>query len=798
MYVCNMLYSKLAELNDNSEYRVKNVVLSKKLNEIAELSFDLPIQNPKSRYLINENLILFDDEYYRIKTPILKHSDSGMIASYTCKHLSESLQSAVVNLEETTPKTAIDLMKYALCYDDKDKPTLGWSVGKVTVSNNYRGLEATETSSFSILVSIAEKFDGVLVCNSKTKTIDLMPAYTDGQRSVFDLSVNKNLQNVEITYDTSEMVTKLYCFGAEDKQQVELTVMSVNPTGMAYIENYNYFYNLGYTQEDVKAYPEIFTKTSIWRDTNYWQAQDLYDDGVEKLEKLAQPTVTVSLQALDLSVNDDSIYSVQLGDVVRVFDEDMGLDFVCNITSIKRSYDSEHQLDIEVTNSIVYNTLLESIFNSTSTTNSITTADGKIKGSKVEQISSSQIYDLESKYATIEHLEAKYIDAEQIASLYIKSENLETINAKIENLDATYATIEQLKATDVEIENLKANSVTIDKLDVTNANIETLEANLSKINSLVNGNLTSDNIQSMHLTVENTTIDTALITNVIAKSISVSDLVAGHINTDDISIGSKNGNMLINGETLQISDNQGNVRVQLGKDNQNDYSLYVWDNLGQLMFDATGLKANAIKEDIIVNDMISDNANINGNKINIQSLISEVNNQTETIKSSLVKLDTTGQTLDVVFTEMDKKIADVQQSSNEIWDSKLVMVDNTLKCIVTRDSVDMTSLFADNCFKWEKYSDSTWVYYGKELELSDNELAYADTYTCTVNSDEDTIIDTDIITDIQGNTLVNLDGRAIVTLTKVNEDVNQDEEQTIISLNNQCLTDLSNNLIISK
>lgn len=796
MYVCNMLYSKLAELNDNSEYRVRNVVLTKKLNEIFELTFDLPIQNPKFHYLINENLILFDGEYYRIKTPVMKHSDDGMIASYTCKHLAESLQSDIVNLEETTPKTAIDLMKYALCYNDADKPTLGWSVGNVTVKNAYRGLEATETSPFSVLVTIAEKFDGVLIFHSKTKTIDLVPAYTDSQRSVFDLSVNKNLQNVEITYDTSDMVTKLYCFGAEDKRQVELTIMSVNPTGLAYITNFDYFLNLGYSQNDINAHPEMFVKTSIWRDTNYWQAQDLYNDGVDKLKKLAQPTVDVKLKALDLSVNNKDTYSIQLGDVVRVFDEDMGLDFVCNVTSIKRSYDNEHQIDIEVTNSIVYNTLLESIFNSTSTTNSITTADGKIKGSKVEQLSTSQIYDIEAKYASIEHLEAKYIDAQQIASLYVKTENLEAVNAKIENLNATYATIEQLKVANANIEELKTKSATIDSLNATNANIETLETNLAKINSLVNGNLTSDNIQALHLTVDNTTIDTALIKNVIAKNISVNDLVAGHINTNNISIGSDNGNMTINGETIQVADGS-NIRVQIGKDKQGDYSLYVWDKTGNLMFDATGLKANAIKDDIIVNDMISDNANINGKKIDIQSLVSEVNNHSETIKSSLIKLDTTGQTLDVVFSEMDKKLSDIQQTSG-VWSSKLVMNGNIIQCLVSRDGVDMTNIIPANNFIWEKYSDPEWSYRGRELELTDNELIYAETYTCSIDTDEDSVIDTDIITDKEDNTIITLDGLALVTLTRTSQDNSNSEAQMLLSTDEKELIDLTNNNLILK
>ena len=44
---------------------------------------------------------------------------------------------------------------------------------------------------------------------------------------------------------------------------------------------------------------------------------------------------------------------------------------------------------------------------------------------------------------------------------------------------------------------------------------------------------------------------------------------------------------------------------KLVKDASNDYSMSVWDSSGKLMFDARGLKADAIKDSIIRNDMIS-------------------------------------------------------------------------------------------------------------------------------------------------------------------------------------------------
>ena len=144
-------------------------------------------------------------------------------------------------------------------------------------------------------------------------------------------------------------------------------------------------------------------------------------------------------------------------------------------------------------------------------------------------------------------------------------------------------------------------------------------------------------------------------------SLDVAKINAGDFSTTKFRIVSDSGKMLISDNTIQISDNN-RVRVQIGKDASNDYNMYVWDSAGKLMFDATGLKADGIKNKIIRDDMISDTANIAGSKINISSLIAEINKDTNTsvIKSSKVQLDTVGQTLEVAFTSLKSNVDNME------------------------------------------------------------------------------------------------------------------------------------------
>lgn len=205
------------------------------------------------------------------------------------------------------------------------------------------------------------------------------------------------------------------------------------------------------------------------------------------------------------------------------------------------------------------------------------------------------------------------------------------------------------------------NNADITNLKAETAKIKTLEVETANINNLLAGNVTAGSTQTINLTSKNVVIEDAVIKELIASRIRVADLIAGNIDTNRFNIVGSNGNLLIKDNTIQIKDST-RVRVQIGKDASNDYSMYVWDASGKLMFDATGLKADGIKNKIIRDDMISDNANINGKKIDISSLVTEVNKDTNTqlIKASKVAIDLEGQKLDVAFSALKSNVDNIK------------------------------------------------------------------------------------------------------------------------------------------
>lgn len=538
--ICTAGRKAMYDLVDNTPYRVRNVKESLSINEITTLSFELPIENFKWKHIRNEELILFKKEYYRIKNANFIHDEDGKLYVHVdCKHYSDNLANDLISIAETTPKNVIDLMKVALCYDADGNPTKGWSVGKVTVNRTAkRGLEAMEQSPFSILLTIAEKYDGILKFNSQTMTVDLLERQPTDHPKI-DLRASKNLKSIEISYDTSEMYTRLYCYGSTDEEGNELHIMSVNPTGKPYIDNFDYFYKLGYEESFVKKHPELFVNTNIWRDDNYYNSQDLYDDGVKELAKIAQPVVTVKVTALDMKAIDDSgnIAKINLGDCIRVYDEDLGVDTLCNVIKREIDYEQPHLLNIEVTNSVVYHDTLSKLFTNVSTSSSIVTSGGNLVGGQATSMNDVTNYlnlnylnseEIEAKYATINKLNTEYLNAEQIKANYLDAESIgatyatigslnaleaeinkldvDVLNAKfaeIEELAVDLADITKLIATDAEIEDLKAGDVTIaGKLDASLAEIDTIKATYVQVGSFEAYKATVENLYATNAEID--------------------------------------------------------------------------------------------------------------------------------------------------------------------------------------------------------------------------------------------------------------------------------------------------------
>lgn len=233
---------------------------------------------------------------------------------------------------------------------------------------------------------------------------------------------------------------------------------------------------------------------------------------------------------------------------------------------------------------------------------------------------------------------------ETINTNYLEvNKKLSALDAEIENLDVT-----ELATKVAKIETSYVSKEYVQDLYATKAEVHVLDVDLERVNTLLAGSVTAGSTQTIVLNADNTTISNALIKSAMIDSVAADKVTAGTIDASSIHFKSQSGRLDIFGETLQVKD-ATRARVQIGKDGTGDYALSQWDAQGNLMWDSRGAKAAAIKDKIIVNDMVSDNAGIEGKKINITSLVKEINDGTEVIKSSHILVDGANQSLSVVY-----------------------------------------------------------------------------------------------------------------------------------------------------
>lgn len=316
----------------------------------------------------------------------------------------------------------------------------------------------------------------------------------------------------------------------------------------------------------------------------------------------------------------------------------------------------------------------------------------------------ASIESLKSNKANIEDLKATNITVNNLKADKASVSELNAVKAQIGTLEAGEIVADKLHSQDANIKNLTSNKANISDLNSTNATVGNLNADVGKINTLLAGNIASSNIQAGGITSDRLTIQNGFITNAMIGLVDAGKINTGTLDTNRVNVQSESGNLLIQDNTIQIRDKK-RVRVQIGKDGANDYSMSVWDTQGNIMFDARGMTQDAIKSQIIRNDMVSPNANINGSKLDINSVINEVNEKgTTTLKSSKIKFDDINQTLDVAFSSL-KSTADDTKKKTEANTTSISIAQGEIKTAIENTKIvkdGQTVLLKDEYSKLEQ------------------------------------------------------------------------------------------------
>ena len=344
--------------------------------------------------------------------------------------------------------------------------------------------------------------------------------------------------------------------------------------------------------------------------------------------------------------------------------------------------------------------------------NSISTKHLK---TEVMEAVDAKVENMTADKATIGQLNATNAQISQLNANKANVSDLTATNAKVENLTANKANVSDLNATNATVSNLKAetakiNQAVIGKADIgqlnsANANIGNLQTSVAKIDKLLAGNITADNIQAGTITAGSGIIANGAIGSAQISEINAGKINGGTVDTSKVTVAGANNHLKIQGNRLQVFQgvgSQAKERVSVGDVNGDGtvYGLRVRGADGKtVLMDENGVKSEGITDGSITNDKISDNADIDGAKLNINSVINKINQDgTETINGT--KIEVNGQTLNAQLStitnrqnEDGKKITQAQSQISANTQSIGLKVDSQT---YQTDKKNMTSQMNKN------------------------------------------------------------------------------------------------------
>lgn len=653
--------------------------------------------------ICEEYYIETEDDEYVVKEKSV--STDGFLQFVAVLNL-EDLEAKPWNSFGVTDSTIADAAKLALAGS-------GWTVGECTVTK-IRNAGILQTNTLGVIQKLCTAFMCEVVYDTKKKTVSFYEKVGQDKGTFFLTGLNlKRLQRKGSSYD---YYTRIIPIGQDG-----LTIEEVND-GKNYLENYQY------TQK---------VKTYIWKDESYTDVTALKEDAEAKLKDLSKPEVSYSADIIDLAKQRTGYgdFSFSLGDTITLIDAATGIREKQRIIKLTQYPQAHTKDECELANKLPsFEEAREKLQAAKEIINTVISDDGRYTGT----INVSDILHFEegvSGSGAVGNLQGLYNALNgDLSELKVSVGQIETNYIKAEDADLKYATIK--------------------KLEVEQEKVKNLDADYGNIKNLLSGAAGIGDLSTIVITTKNATIENEVVRNSVMESVSVADLLAGDISTNRFRIVSDDGGICIDGSTQQFRDKDGTVRIQIGRDKNNDFTFSLFDETGNgVLIDHTGIKPGAVADGLIVDDMVNDNANINAEKLDIKSLFNAINGSEEVIKSNRVWLDGENQTLNQVYESLKNNVDDMTGNITEIktgieglgvsiteTKSEVAGVrkngllynvtyhtnedgTTTLTATVYKDGKDATKEYPERWFSWRKKTESeeTFLGYG---------------YTITVNNDD--------------------------------------------------------------
>lgn len=280
---------------------VMDLVITEEMNGEETIDLTIPFDGPKRIYLENENYIQISNRLYIIRRVHHTRSASG---DRETQVYAEALWYDLQYADPMQKSQWQNVTPYEVLRDILDGTD--WSIGYCEVGT-IRSMSIDEglTNRLTALREVADLWGGSIRFHSQTLTVDHVKegGYRDPGIAIV---YRKNMDSIEADYDTTDLVTRLYPYGKGN-----VTIKDAN-NGIEYIDNFQYTKQI---------------RTRSFKDDRFINPYHLKEKAEEILGKLSIPRLSYRVRAADLSMLTGMEHEVfQIGDIIRVYDEELGID----------------------------------------------------------------------------------------------------------------------------------------------------------------------------------------------------------------------------------------------------------------------------------------------------------------------------------------------------------------------------------------------------------------------------------------------------------------------------------------
>lgn len=352
-------------ITDDINNTARNITLNRQQNEVPVLEFDMPFTKERKIDVVTgcEKLVRFLDWYYIIKSTSVSDGSKKEIHVRALGE-QEELKYCYCNCVNEIGKTVKECFEAVFSATTHPIDTGYVFLGTDIPDSKKRHLiTENEASVYQNLMSICDVFQCWLEFSLTN----------DGKKGIFFRSKEKDngkkfktgidLKELNIEYDSSEIFTRLIPYGAEDELTGNpLTIIEVNPTHKAYIEDYSYYLGVLGIPPNIVDKEAKYLNIKTWSDDTIIDANYLYEMAKQELAKCCVPTLEATLSISDLSkLLDSSIDECEIGQSVLALNKKLGFRIKFLITGIEENFNNPLDTKITIKNKINIDTNIQNI-----------------------------------------------------------------------------------------------------------------------------------------------------------------------------------------------------------------------------------------------------------------------------------------------------------------------------------------------------------------------------------------------------------------------------------------------------